>query len=69
MGLIVVSSRTTYRLKRIQYIREIVVLLLDMMLLDKKELEKVPIPFFKKLKKAVELRQFEKIYSRRFLTS
>lgn len=64
-----VSIRTQYRQKRVELIRQILNLFLDMLLLNKKELETIPLPFFKKLKKTVENRGFEKPKYSRFLTT
>jgi len=48
------STRTEYRQKRVQLIRECNNLLLDMLTLKKKDLEQIPLPFFKNLKKEIE---------------
>lgn len=48
------STRTEYRLKRQQLIKDSIMLLMDMLTLEKKELEKIPTPFFNQLKKSLE---------------
>jgi len=45
-----VSVRTQYRQKRIESIKECIMLLANMLTLEKKELEKIPLPFFKRIK-------------------
>jgi hypothetical protein len=54
-----VSIRTQYRQKRIELIKECIMLLVDMLTLDKQQLEATKLPFFKKLKKTIENRKFE----------
>ena len=57
------SIRTEYRQKRTALLKESILLLLDMLTLDKQELEKVHLTFFKNLKKAIEQRHFNRNYS------
>jgi hypothetical protein len=52
-----VSTRTKYRQKRIELIKECIMILTDMLTWEKKELEKIPLPFFKMMKKALEKRE------------
>lgn len=54
-----VSVRTQYRQKRIQLIKECIILLLDMLTLEKQQLETIKLPFFKKLKKTIENGKFD----------
>ncbi len=60
------SVRTEYRRKRVSLVKDCIVLLLDMLSMEKQTLEKVKLPFFKKLKKTIENREFEKTYSSRY---
>ena len=53
------STRTQYRQKRVQLIKDCILLLTDMLTLDKQQLEATKLPFFKKLKKTIENRRFE----------
>jgi hypothetical protein len=48
------STRTKYRQKRVELIKECIMLLVNMLTLEKKELEKIPTPFFKQIQKALE---------------
>ena len=54
------STRTQYRQKRIQLIKDSIALLLDMLTMEKKELEKIHISKFKKIKK--EILAMEKVF-------
>jgi hypothetical protein len=49
------STRTLYRQKRIELIKEIIMLLLNMLTLEKKELEKIPLPKLKQVKKLLQI--------------
>jgi hypothetical protein len=48
-----VSTRTKYRRKRIELLLECIGILMAMLTLEKKELEHIPLPFFKNLKKSL----------------
>jgi hypothetical protein len=54
-----VSSRTTYRKKRVELVKSCINLLVDMLTLSKQDLEKIKIPFFKKLHRTLQNRTFE----------
>jgi hypothetical protein len=56
-----VSTRTKYRQKRIELIKECIMILADMLTWEKKKLEKILLPFFKKMKKALEKREVRTI--------
>jgi hypothetical protein len=56
-----VSIRTAYREKRKEMLKECIILLIDMLGIEKQALEKVKLPFFKRLKKTIETRSFERI--------
>jgi hypothetical protein len=45
-----VSTRTKYRQKRIELIKECIMILADMLTWEKKELEKIPLPKLKQMK-------------------
>ena len=53
------SIRTQYRQKRVELIKDCIMLLVNMLTLEKKELEKIPLPFFKNVKKFLELRSIK----------
>jgi hypothetical protein len=63
----VISSRTNYRKKRLELIKECIYELIDLSYLSKKDLEKIHLKFFKKLKKTIKDRYFEEIRRSRFL--
>jgi hypothetical protein len=48
------STQTLYRRLRVKYIRRTIAALIDLLELPKKNLEKIPLSFFKKLKNSVE---------------
>ena len=54
-----VSSRTEYRKKRVQLIKECIALLIEMLTWSKQDQEKIHLPFFKKLKRSIEIQHFE----------
>ena len=49
------SIRTEYRNKRIELIKENIMLLCNMLLMDKQQLEKIPLISYKKLSKLLKL--------------
>ena len=48
-----VSVRTEYRERRVKLIRSTIALLIEMLLIPKQKLEKIPLSFFKNLKNSV----------------
>jgi|YelNatPaOPRAMG01_1025707.scaffolds.fasta_scaffold45266_2 hypothetical protein len=53
------STRTIYRQRRIELIKEIINLLLNMLLLPKQELEDIPLPLLKRVKKMLETKKVD----------
>jgi hypothetical protein len=53
-----VSSRTQYRKLRRQLLKDCITELINLLDLKEKDLEKIKIPFFKKLRKAIADRHF-----------
>lgn len=49
-----VSTRTIYRRKRVEIIKEIVLILISLLTLEKQQLEIIPLVFFKRIKKEIE---------------
>jgi hypothetical protein len=52
-------SRTEYRTLRTTLILECISELQKMLIMKKLELEKIPLPYFKKLKRTIQSRNFE----------
>jgi hypothetical protein len=44
-------------MKRVELIKDCIMLLVNMLTMEKKELEKIPTPYFKQLKKILENKQ------------
>lgn len=53
------STRTQYRQKRIQLVKDSITLLVELLTLEKRYIESIKLPFFKKLKSSIEQRRFE----------
>jgi len=48
------STRTQYRQKRVELIKDCIMLLVNMLTMEKKELEKIPTPYFNQVKKILK---------------
>ncbi|MFH1106209.1 MAG: hypothetical protein V1731_03325 [Candidatus Aenigmatarchaeota archaeon] len=48
------SSRTLYREKRVELIKECIGLLVGLLTIEKKDLERIPLPTLKNVKKVLE---------------